>query len=796
MILKKNTGLLHNMIIAIRGLFYSEFHLFLLYPFYTSLFLAIYFYISTNKIFSYVCFLTAIFQYIMSIYYDERYRKIKNKNYLLANCLDSLPSLFLILDKDWKVVFANDIFQAFSIGKVLASFEDVLECFNENTELCQILKDGRDKLEIDNHFCKNILIDEEKSWRIYMGILKKSNKNFYVCYISDIQEGTSSRENKLQQIVNELPEGICIYNQANNTIEYINNTLTSVLKNNNITAENILEDLKNFADKKSFVTSYKNDKDKVLLKFEKIKESDITVYKVLINENIMKSMSIYDDNNMIGVLLIDQDLNIIESNNKFNNLINSYFVKRTTFLQYIDASHHNLVKQYFKNKLSKEVAPISVTLGSGSPILLHGENLSNVGWILFIQDNSVQKELETKLFHTQRLGLLGQGQIISSICHDVNNILTAINGFFDIFTPSNSGDQSPEAKIIDTNTYAKSHIIYNLHRLEKLVQYIGAWSKESVEGQETDVNETISNCLNSMGRLLGEKISINVIKSEKGINAYIPCIHLEQILLNLTINARDAMKDGGVITITTNLIDSSTLCNIVKQEVAANSFYLELCVSDTGEGISEQNKKKIFDSFFTTKQEGTGLGLSIIQSLIQKYQGFIQLNSQLNVGTTFKVYLPAIQKEEEEDELTEPNKTRIAGEKKIINVILVEDDVSIRSLLQQGLRKRPYLNVTAFKSIKESLEYITTCQNVGLQIHLVISDIMITDGNGLQLVEKIAELKTNTKYILISGYDKQFLETLPNYSVLNTHSQDIVFLQKPFYINEVLVLIDSFYDKF
>lgn len=794
MVNKQSKGLLNNIKVILRGLFYSDFHLFLIYMFYINIILAIYFFITAKKLifFAYIFFAMGILQCAFLFIYDNRYKNLQKRNYLLSNCFDSLPSLFLILDKDWKVVFANDIFQAFSIGKNFDSFDDVLESFSENEELYNLLKKGQESLSKEQHFSEVIKIDDNKSWKIYMGILKKSYKNFYVCYISDVQESNLFSEQTTHQLIlNEFPEGILVYNHKD--IVYKNNTLENIVKNNNISDNLLIEDLKRFNNKKNFFVSYKTEKDKLLLKFEKIKEGDLLVYKVWINSSILKNMNIYnEDNCLLGILLVDNDFNIIDTNNKFNNFVNSYFVRKTNFLQYVEANKHNYLKHYLKERVSKELPPIVITLGEkgGHSVLLHADNLDNNGWFIFLQDNSAYADLEVQLLHAQRLGVLGQ--VLTSVSHDFNNILTAISGFCDMLCL--------KIPIIDEKYFSIVQIKHNINRAINLVKYMLYLSKKSIPELEstTDLNDIIGSLISNMGRLLGENIQINFVKGEKDIIVKLPSINLEQILLNLIVNGRDAMKNGGIITISTSIIsDISIIDN--RHELTESGPYVELSVTDTGEGISESNKKKIFDSFFTTKKEGTGLGLSTIQAIVRQYKGTIQVISKIGVGTTFKIYLPAT--EMGPKELT--NKEKVFGgenykkndKKTPINLVLVEDDISIRNLLQEGLKKKNYLNVYAFKSLKESTEYINTMIKDNQNIDLVISDIMISDGNGLDLVTRIKKINNKTKFILISGYDKEHLESLKNYDILQKYNQDIIFLQKPFSIQEMLVLIDSFYEK-
>jgi signal transduction histidine kinase len=793
---KQNNGIFNIIKFRLRGFFYSDFHLILLYLFYLNFFLALYsIFIISHKLIGYICFSVALCQYLITIYYDDRYINLEKKNYLLSNCFDSLPSLFLIFDKDWNVVFANDIFQAFSIGKSFTNFSSVLEGFSENEELCQLLEKGKEVLSEHNHFSEIINIDDEKAWKLYMGILKKSNKDFYVCYISDVC--IASIENQsCQLMLNDYPEGILIFDYKN--ITYINNTLLKIMESYHVTNNMIIEDLKKNSNKKNFLVSYKGEKDKLLLKFEKIKENESVFYKILINENILRNMNIYgDDNGLLGIILVDNDFNIVETNNKFNNFVNSYFVKKTNFLQYIDTNKQNIVKTYFKEKEGKDnLQPINISLGekNGNSFILHGDNLDHNGWLIFLQDNNNQASLETQLLHSQRLGVLGQ--VLTSVSHDFNNILTSISGFCDIL--------SNKISITDEKYFLVLQIKHNCNRAINLVKYMLYLSKKTLPDSEENIfielNEIVSSLIGNMGRLLGENIKINFIKSNQNIVINMPCINLEQILLNLIVNARDAMKNGGVITVTTSII---TNINIIdhKNQLRDIGNYVELSVTDTGEGITEVNKKKIFDSFFTTKKEGTGLGLSTIQAIVHQYNGIIQMSSKVGSGTTFKIYLP-MSSEDKRTELTNKEKVfnttkdyKKTVKKDIINIILLEDDISIRNLLQEGLKKKNYLNVYSFKSFKDCMVQVNEMNKKNEKIDLIISDIMIVDGNGLELVSTIKSSQLKTKFILISGYDKEHLESLKNYNVLQKYNNDVVFLEKPFSIQEMLILIDSFYEQ-
>lgn len=473
-------------------------------------------------------------------------------------------------------------------------------------------------------------------------------------------------------------------------------------------------------------------------------------------------------------------------------------MKKTNFLQYIENNKLSIVKNYFKEKETKDnISPINITLGekNSNSFILHADNLDNQAFIIYLQDNSHMAHLELQLLHSQRLGVLGQ--VLTSVSHDFNNILTSISGFCDIL--------SNKIPITDEKYFLVLQIKHNCNRAINLVKYMLYLSKktlpDAIDNNYIELNDIINRLIGNMGRLLGENIKINFIKSNQNITINIPCINLEQILLNLIVNARDAMKNGGTITVTTTIINNINIIDH-KNQLKDTENYVELSVSDTGEGISEANKKKIFDSFFTTKKEGTGLGLSTIQAIVHQYSGMIQMFSKIGSGTTFKIYLPISSEQQHNKELSNKEKAfNIPKEikknlpKEPINIILVEDDISIRNLLQEGLKKKNYLYVNSFKSFKECMNYVNDITNKNETIDLIISDIMIVDGNGLELVTNIKNSHLNTKFILISGYNKEHLESLKHYNVLQKYNQDIVFLEKPFSIQEMLNLIDSFYDQ-
>jgi DNA-binding NtrC family response regulator len=170
----------------------------------------------------------------------------------------------------------------------------------------------------------------------------------------------------------------------------------------------------------------------------------------------------------------------------------------------------------------------------------------------------------------------------------------------------------------------------------------------------------------------------------------------------------------------------------------------------------------------------------------------------LNIGTTFKVYLPANEKQKTVSLNNESNKLNSKTTKKIdkINIVLLEDDLSLNQLFEASLQQKDYVNIFSFRSIKESMDKIKKMLDNGDEIHIIIADVIIKDGNSIEMVEKVLINSPNTKFLLISGHDREYLEKLNNYSIFQDKKNDIIFLQKPFSLDVIVSVVESIYKKF
>jgi CheY-like chemotaxis protein len=297
------------------------------------------------------------------------------------------------------------------------------------------------------------------------------------------------------------------------------------------------------------------------------------------------------------------------------------------------------------------------------------------------------------------------------------------------------------------------------------------FSRRSVlDPKPLDLNSIVENLMKMLSRLIGEQIDL---RFGGGLN--LPCVEadagmLEQVLMNLVINARDAMPQGGSIGIATSFVR-------VDAEQAARSSdlhpgeFLCLAVSDTGCGMDPETLKRIFDPFFTTKEmgKGTGLGLSTVHGIVAQHRGWIEVESAIAEGTTFRVFLPAVSGRHEESKA--PSAKAEAAQEGKETILVVEDDDSLRSLAARMLRKRGY-SVHEASTGRRALEF---WHSHGSNVDLILTDMVMPEGiTGLELVERLQALKPGVKAIITSGYSSDIVQAgLPNRT-------GVAFLPKPY----------------
>ncbi|MBN9387967.1 MAG: PAS domain S-box protein [Chloroflexi bacterium] len=408
-----------------------------------------------------------------------------------------------------------------------------------------------------------------------------------------------------------------------------------------------------------------------------------------------------------------------------------------------------------------------------------------------------KKALETLLKTEEQLRqsqkMEAVGRLAGGVAHDFNNILTGIMGYCELI----------QLNLEPTNPIAKDleQIQNGVNRAAALTQQLLAYSRKQVLQQKPlDLNKLILNFNNLLKRVIGEDIEL-VLHLDTDLQTILAdTTQLEQVLLNLSVNARDAMPGGGKLIFETKNI---TLEEASKGELpeAIPGSYVMLAVTDTGHGMDEITRSQIFEPFFTTKEpgKGTGLGLSTVYGIIHQSKGFIEVSTRVGGGTTFKIFLPVLSSPDKPKRASAtarlPEKSGVsqgqaAGEQPA-TILLVEDDKMLREIVQLVLE----LNNYRVLSVARPEEGAALFPEHADQINLVITDLIMPGMNGQDLIKKIQETQPDVKVIYISGYTHSLTKNTLNFELEGKN-----FVGKPFSPKDLLekvkeVLNDSCADS-
>jgi two-component system, cell cycle sensor histidine kinase and response regulator CckA len=401
-----------------------------------------------------------------------------------------------------------------------------------------------------------------------------------------------------------------------------------------------------------------------------------------------------------------------------------------------------------------------------------------VGTITDVTKNKLAEEnlrkSEEQLRQAQKLESVGR--LAGGIAHDFNNMLTAINGYSDLAL-RRLGENDPLRRNLEEIKKAGE-------RSASLTQQLLAFSRRTIlQIKVLDINQIVSDSIIMFQRLIGEDIEIVSSLNPRVDQLKADAGQLSQMLLNLVVNARDAMPQGGTITIET---DNAVLDeNFVLQNAGSKAGnYVKLAVTDTGVGIDEDTRQMIFEPFFTTKEigKGTGLGLSTVYGIVNQLGGYIAVKSAVDVGTSFEIYLPS---EIETEKLAEKRKVQGEVERGIETILLVEDEELVRNLSRQVLETCGYGVIEA----KDGFEAIELCHQNGKEIDLLLTDVVMPLMSGRELAEKIKEMKPTIKILFTSGYTE---DAVVRHGVSES---EMNFIQKPFSFDELAKKVRTLLDE-
>ncbi len=400
-----------------------------------------------------------------------------------------------------------------------------------------------------------------------------------------------------------------------------------------------------------------------------------------------------------------------------------------------------------------------------------GTPIGNVGVIRDITD---RKNLEMQLINAQKMEAIGC--LAGGIAHDFNNILTAIIGYCAL-SKMHMREDDPQQHYI-------GQILSLSERAASLTSGLLAFSRKQVINlQSININDVIQRIEKLLVRMIGEDISLKMSIKDSDLNIFADSIQIEQVLFNLATNARDAMPDGGSLFITTEKfkIDRSF---IDTHGFGKEGEYALTTVSDSGHGIESATMQRIFEPLFTTKDvgKGTGLGLSIVYGIVKQHNGFINVYSEKDKGTTFRIYLPLINEGVKKTQEATEHVSPIGGHE---TILIVEDDANIRNVSRIILENFGYKVLEAADGEEAIAKFIDNKD----AIKLVLLDVIMPKKSGKEVFEEISKIKPEIKTLFMSGYPNDIINSKGFYRA------GLEFIQKPSSPYELLRRIREILDK-
>ena len=387
------------------------------------------------------------------------------------------------------------------------------------------------------------------------------------------------------------------------------------------------------------------------------------------------------------------------------------------------------------------------------------------GAILYAIDATEQKALELKFAQSHKMEAVGQ--LAGGVAHDFNNVLTAIIGFSDLLLQTHRPTDPAYRDIMNIKSSA--------HRAAGLVQQLLAFSRrQTLQAEVLELGETLTDLAPLLNRALGEKIELKILPGRDLWYIKADKTQFVQVIINLAVNAKDAMPGGGSLCIRTRNMSERESFKLAELGVAAGE-YVAIEVEDTGVGIEPDILGKIFEPFFTTKEvgKGTGLGLSTVYGIVKQTGGYVFAESEPGAGTTFKLYLPRYIVESEEELANQRADKKKEGTRDLTGtgrVLLVEDEDVVRSFAARALARQGYEVLEAATGI-EALEVMERERG---RVDIVVSDVIMPEMDGPSMLKELRKTRPGLKIIFVSGYpDDAFKKSLDE-------NEEYAFLPKPF----------------
>jgi two-component system, cell cycle sensor histidine kinase and response regulator CckA len=386
-----------------------------------------------------------------------------------------------------------------------------------------------------------------------------------------------------------------------------------------------------------------------------------------------------------------------------------------------------------------------------------------------------KRKIEAQLFQSRKMEAIGR--LTGGVAHDFNNILTAIRGYTDLAIRHAEPGSTLHADLTEVQTA--------VDRAAGLTRQLLLFSRcQPMEMEPVDVNKSIRNLLGMLRRILGEDVQIAYELSPEELIVLADPTSVEQMLMNLVVNGRDAMPEGGTIRIRTETV-ALKASDVRRMPDSRPGRFVRLSVSDTGSGMDSAVLEHIFEPFFTTKDmgKGSGLGLSVVYGIVQQHKGWIVVDSRPGGGSDFHVYLPRsdAKPKSRAPEGPIPDSVKGRGER----ILFIEDEESVRTFTQRTMEDNGY-RVYAASGEKEAMDLFTAQQG---DFHLIFSDVVLPHTTGLKLIEKMTAENPGLRVLFSSGYT----DTKSQWKIIG--EKGYPFLQKPYSLKHLLMTVHEVLQK-
>ncbi len=497
------------------------------------------------------------------------------------------------------------------------------------------------------------------------------------------------------------------------------------------------------------------------------------------------------DHTPMAIATVDRSGAIVRANARFAKLAQGLGSDGKSIFNTVNArDRHLLVAAINQAALGQgDIAPVEVMLdgtrerwGQFFVTAVEEDERESEAAIVYMLETTERRALENQINQSQKMDMVGQ--LAGGIAHDFNNVLSAIMMANDFLLNAH--------KPTDPSFQDIMQIKQNATRAATLVRQLLAFSRrQTLRPQVLDLGDALSDLTMLLRRLIGEKVKLDLIHGRDLWPVKVDVSQFEQVIVNLAVNARDAMPDGGKLTVRTANVTTEEATQLAYKGMPA-AEYVRIDITDTGTGIPPEIIDKIFEPFFSTKEvgKGTGLGLSTVYGIVKQTGGFVYVDSEPGKGTSFRIFLPRHHPEAEvaipeavaataagkEAPADSKPRTDLTGQG---TILLVEDEEGLRSLNARGLRSRGYSVIEASNGI-EALEALEEKDGA---VDLVVSDVVMPEMDGPTLLKSMRERNPDLKIIFVSGYaEDAFEKSLPK-------NQQFAFLPKPFTLSQLVAAV-------